>query len=146
MKLLLALLAFTALASALLFGPAGFRPGPQSAEAAFLSEIKKLLASDAQASDNFGISVAPGGAPAIAGARLQDAAGGASVSGAAYVFQEPLPTPTPTITSTATSTSTPTNTPTATSNDTSRTRLLPIFCTSRASIYEVARHLGAVSL
>ena len=41
-------------AGAFLSGPAGFGPEPRSAEAAQLSEVKKLLASDAQASDLFG--------------------------------------------------------------------------------------------
>ncbi len=39
------------IAAGLLFGPAGLRPGPRSAEAALLSEVKKLLASDAQEGD-----------------------------------------------------------------------------------------------
>ena len=63
-------------AGGLLFGPAGFGPEPQSAEAALLSEVKKLLASDAQAQDSFGLSVAVSGDTAVV-------AGG----GAAYVFQ-----------------------------------------------------------
>ncbi len=79
MKLLLALLAFTALASALLSGPAGFGPGgPQSAEAASLNEIKKLLASDPQSQDYFGWSVAMSGDTAVVGAFWEDAAGGAT--------------------------------------------------------------------
>ena len=53
--LVLAIRAVSALVSAvLLSGQAGFRPDPQSAEATSLNEIKKLLASDAQASDRFG--------------------------------------------------------------------------------------------
>ncbi len=44
MKVLLALLAVTALAIALLSGPAGFGPGQPSAEAALLSEVKKASA------------------------------------------------------------------------------------------------------
>ena len=72
-------------AAGLLFGPAGFRPEPQSAEAAFLSEVKKLLASDLEAVDSFGVSVAVSGAAAVVGAYLEDAGG--SNAGAAYVFQ-----------------------------------------------------------
>ena len=46
-----ALLALAAIiAGGLLLGPAGFGPGEQSAEAALINEVKKLLASDAQAS------------------------------------------------------------------------------------------------
>ena len=73
------------IAVGLLFGPAGLRPEPQSAEAAFLSEVKKLLASDAQAFDEFGWRVAVSGDTAVVGAR-REAAGG-SDAGAAYVFQ-----------------------------------------------------------
>ncbi|MCH8066366.1 MAG: FG-GAP repeat protein, partial [Chloroflexi bacterium] len=85
MKFLLGLLAFSALAGALLFGPAGLRPAPQSAEAALLSEVKKLLASDAQAGDNFGFSVAVSGDTAVVGA-VFEGTGGAR-AGAAYVFE-----------------------------------------------------------
>ena len=46
-KFLIALVALTAMGGALLFGPAGFGPEPQSAEATNLHEMKKLLASDA---------------------------------------------------------------------------------------------------
>ncbi len=82
-KSLLALLAFTAMAAALLFGPAGFSPGePQSAEAALFNEIKKLLASDAQAGEHFSYrSVAVNGDTAIVGAYAADP------GGAAYIFQ-----------------------------------------------------------
>ena len=80
---IVALLAIVAIG--LLFGPAGLRPEPQSAEAAFLSEVKKLLASDAQADDWFGWSVAVSGTSAVVGAYLEDAGG--SEAGAAYVFQ-----------------------------------------------------------
>jgi len=69
---LLAMLAFTALASALLFGPGGFGPGEPTAEAAFLSEVKKLLASDADVGDNFGWSVAVSGDTAVVGAYLEN--------------------------------------------------------------------------
>ncbi|MCH8066348.1 MAG: FG-GAP repeat protein, partial [Chloroflexi bacterium] len=85
MKLLLALLTFTVLAGALLSGPAGFRPEPQSAEAVSLNEVRKLLASDAQAGDRFGVSVAVSGDTAVVGAHGEDAGG--SNAGAAYVFQ-----------------------------------------------------------
>ena len=63
-------------------GPAGLRPEPQSAEAALLSEVRKLLASDAQFGDFFGGSVAVSGDTAVVGAYLEDAG-----AGAAYVFQ-----------------------------------------------------------
>ena len=55
------------LAAIILSGPVGLRPEPQSAEAAFLSEVKKLLASDAQAFDRFGSSVAVSGDTAVVG-------------------------------------------------------------------------------
>jgi len=72
-------------AAGLLFGPAGLRPEPQSAEAAFLSEVKKLLASDAQPFDQFGFRVAVSGDTAVVGAYGEDA--GTGNEGAAYVFQ-----------------------------------------------------------
>ena len=72
-------------AGSLLSGPAGLGPEPRSAEAALLSEVKKLLASDAQAGDVFGYSVAVSGDTAVVGAMWEDA-GGAD-AGAAYVFQ-----------------------------------------------------------
>ena len=74
------------IATGLLSGPAGFGAAPQSAEAALLSEVKKLLASDAQTLDNFGISVAVSGDTAVVGAWHEDA-GGLFRAGAAYVFQ-----------------------------------------------------------
>ena len=66
-------------------GPAGFGPEPQSAEAALLSEVKKLLASDAQAGDLFGARVAVSGDTAVVGANFE--AAGGSGAGAAYVVQ-----------------------------------------------------------
>ena len=69
----------------LLLSGLGLRPEPQSAEAALLSEVKKLLASDAQAEDFFSVGVAVSGDTAIVGASGEDAAG--SFAGAAYVFQ-----------------------------------------------------------
>ena len=69
------------IAVGLLSGPAGFGPGEQSAEAALLSEVKKLLASDAKGFDNFGWSVAVSGDTAVVGARFHAGAG------AAYVFE-----------------------------------------------------------
>ena len=66
-------------------GPTGFRPEPQSAEAALLVELQKLLASDAKAGDVFGQSVAIIGDTAVVGAPFEDAGG--STAGAAYVFQ-----------------------------------------------------------
>ena len=68
-------------------------------------EAKKLTASDAQASDDFGISVAVSGGTVVVGAHNEDAGGNSA--GAAYIFQEPLPPQTPT----ATNTSTPTPPP-----------------------------------
>ena len=73
------------IAAGLLFGPAGFGPGEPTAEAAFLSEVKKLTASDAQAGDEFGISVAVSGSTAVVGAPLEDAGG--TGAGAAYIFE-----------------------------------------------------------
>ena len=92
------------IAAGLLFGPAGLGPGEQSAEAALLSEVKKLLASDAQSGDLLGWSVAVSGDTAVVGARFEDAEG--SNAGAAYVFDllQPKPTPTPTPTATAVAT------------------------------------------
>ena len=86
-KFLLGLVAFAAVAGTLLFSPAGIRPDPQSAEATSLNEIKKLLASDGQAGDEFGFYVAVDGDTAIVGAWREDAAGG-SQEGAAYVFEK----------------------------------------------------------
>ncbi len=63
-------------------------------------EVKKLVASDAQAGNFFGQSVALSGDTAIVGAAFEDAGG--IGAGAAYVFQELSPT------ATATDTSTPT--------------------------------------
>ncbi len=48
-------------------------------------EVKKLTASDAQADDHFGVSVAVGGGTAVVGASSGDAGG--SNAGSAYVFQ-----------------------------------------------------------
>ncbi|MCH8065792.1 MAG: FG-GAP repeat protein, partial [Chloroflexi bacterium] len=52
-------------------------------------EVNKLTASDAQAYDRFGVSVAVSGDSAIVGV-LDEDAGGLN-AGAAYVFQEPPP-------------------------------------------------------
>ena len=68
-----------------LSGPTGFGVGDQSAEAALLSEVKKLLASDGQPSDQFGESVAVSGDTAVVGAFFEGGAG--FEFGAAYVFQ-----------------------------------------------------------
>ena len=54
-------------------------------------EVKKLTASDVQAGDFFGQSVAVSGDTAVVGAEGKDAVG--SDAGAAYVFQEPAPPP-----------------------------------------------------
>ena len=72
-------------AGMVLSGAAGLRTEPRSAEAALLSEVKKLLAFDAEATDRFGISVAVSGDTAVVGAWRADAGG--IDSGAAYVFQ-----------------------------------------------------------
>ena len=69
----------------LLFSGPGLRSDPQSAEAAALSEVQKLLASDAQAGDRLGFSVAISGDTAVVGAWQEDAAG--TDAGAVYVFQ-----------------------------------------------------------
>ena len=79
----LALFIAVASGAALLFGGAGFGPAGQSAPATFLSEVKKLLASDGQVDDFFGVSVALSGDTAIVGA-VQDFTG---EPGAAYVFE-----------------------------------------------------------
>ena len=70
-------------------GPRGIGPGAQSADAetALLSEVKKLLASDAQPDDEFGISVAVSGDTAVVGAREFHFPVGSPQPGAAYVFQ-----------------------------------------------------------
>ena len=57
----------------------GFGPAPQSAEAAALTEVKKLLASDAQALDNFGRSVAISGDTAVVGLDTFFSSGGAYI-------------------------------------------------------------------
>ena len=69
------------IAVGLLFGPASLRPGRQNAEAALLSEVKKLTFSDAEAGDNFGRSVAVSGDTAVVGAQF------AAVGGAVYIVQ-----------------------------------------------------------
>ena len=66
-------------------GPGGIRHEPQSAEAALLLQVKKLLASDAEAGDRFGWSVAVSGDTAVVGARSEGAGG--FNAGAAYVLQ-----------------------------------------------------------
>ena len=74
--------------------------------AANWGEVKKLTASDAQAGDEFGVSVAVGGDTAIIGAPLDDAGG--IEAGAAYDFALLLPKPAPSFTPTATITPIPT--------------------------------------
>ncbi len=71
----------------LLFGPASLRPDPRSAEAAFLSEVTKLLSSDAPTADHFGSSVAISGDTAVVGECGSGNCGIPSGNGAAYVFQ-----------------------------------------------------------
>ena len=73
-------------------------------------EVKKLTASDAEADDFFGLSVAVSGDTAVMGAHFGDAGG--SHAGAAYVFDLLLPKPTPTSTVTPTQTSPAPATPT----------------------------------
>ena len=75
-------------------------------------EVKKLTASDAEADDVFGLSVAVNGDTAVMGAHFGDAGG--SDAGAAYVFDLLLPKPTPTSTVTPTQTSPAPATPTPT--------------------------------
>ncbi len=72
-------------------------------------EVNKLAASDAQADDELGQSVAVAGDVAIVGAVGEDAGG--TSAGAAYVFDLLLQKPTPTVTPTFTITPTPTPTP-----------------------------------
>ena len=64
----------------LLLSPTPFGPGEPTAEAAFLAEVKKLLASDAEAQGGFGFSVAMSGDTAIVGAP-------GDVANTVYVFQ-----------------------------------------------------------
>ncbi len=73
----LAILVGLAMALALAF--------PDTTEASTYNEVKKLLASDAQAGDLFGASVAVSGDTAVVGACCEDAGG--SDAGAAYVFE-----------------------------------------------------------
>ena len=84
-----ALLVRSAIAALLMIialsGPAGFVFRGESAEAAFLAEVKKLLASDGQAWDHFGLGVAVSGDTAFVGAPLADAEG--VNRGAVYVFE-----------------------------------------------------------
>ncbi len=80
---IIALLAVIAV-GLVLSGPARFGPGDPSAEAALLSEVKKLTASVPAAGDQFGVSVAVSGDTAVVGASKEDAGG--SNAGAAYVF------------------------------------------------------------
>ena len=76
------------------------------------TEQVKLVASDGEANDDLGISVATDGQRAMAGAWLADVNGIADL-GAAYVFvtSEGTPTPTPTPTATGTPAVTPTASP-----------------------------------
>ena len=73
-------------------------------------EVKKLTATDAEAGDNLGSSVAVSGGIAVSGALFEDAGGDAA--GAAYVFDLLVQKPTPTFTITPTPTDTPTPRPT----------------------------------
>ena len=68
-----------------LFGASGIELTSRGAEAAFLTEVRKLLASDAQEGDFFGTSVAVSGDTAVVGARHEDSAG--DNAGAAYVLE-----------------------------------------------------------
>ena len=58
---------------------------PGSTEAASLNEVKKLTASDAEAFDQFGLSVAVSGDTAVIGAFLEDVGG--NNAGTVYVYQ-----------------------------------------------------------
>ncbi len=58
---------------------------PGTAQAASFNEVKKLTASDAQAEDSFGVSVAISGDTAVVAARFEDTEG--INAGAAYVYQ-----------------------------------------------------------
>ena len=64
---------------------------PDTTQATSLHEVKKLIASDAQAFAWFGTSVAVSGDTAVVGARFEDAA--ATNAGAAYVFDLLQPKP-----------------------------------------------------
>ena len=72
------------LAGALLAGLGALARGGQHARADVLDEVRKLLASDLEADDRFGDSVAVDGDTAVLGAHYEDAGGGNA--GAAYVF------------------------------------------------------------
>ena len=86
LPLVISLTILAALAAAgLLLGTAGFWPEPQPAEAAPPSELKKLLASDAELFDIFGWTVAVSGDIAVVGAQFDGTA--AVNAGAAYVFE-----------------------------------------------------------
>lgn len=75
-KWALAVLVGALLAGFSLAAPAELGPGPQSAEAAFLKQVQKVLAADAQAGDLFGGSVAVSGDTAVVGAILEDGGAG----------------------------------------------------------------------
>ena len=72
------------IAAGLPFGPGGLSPDPRTAEATLMTEVKKLLASDASSSDGFG-RVAVSGDTAI----VASSSSGVSQfkAGAAYIFR-----------------------------------------------------------
>ena len=72
------------IAAGLPFGPGGLSPDPRTAEATLMTEVKKLLASDASSSDGFG-RVAVSGDTAI----VASSSSGVSQfkTGAAYIFR-----------------------------------------------------------
>ena len=76
-------------------------------------EVKKLTASDAQAQDYFGNSVAVDGGTIVVGAWLEDARG--MNAGATYIFEGDVGSPAPTATATDTPLPVSTNTPVPTS-------------------------------
>lgn len=75
----------TLLVAMMLFGSQRIELTSRNAEAAFLSEVRKLLASDGQYQDFFGWGLALSDDTAVVGARLEDSAG--DRAGAAYVLE-----------------------------------------------------------
>ena len=70
----------------LTFGSSGLPPGPRSAEATFLSEVKKLVAPERKDGDEFGYSVAISGDTAIV-AEFGDSPLFAFAAGSAHIYQ-----------------------------------------------------------
>ena len=84
-KRILVVLGICIVATIALVAGGGLRADPQGAEAAFLSEVKKLLASDPESDDTFGGRVAVSGDTAVVGAH-GGGAGGPDI-GRAYIFE-----------------------------------------------------------